>query len=228
MGGGASLLRQIGVLVKKDLRLEGRTRQTMGLVLLMGILIVTVLGLGLGGHPEILGLGTPAILWVAYLFAGVLCFEKTMGVEQRDGALAGLLLAPLDRCAIYAGKLLTNLILMFLAAGVITPVGILFFGFDLSKSPLGFAAIIAISMVGFAAIGTLFSALTSSTKLQGGMLAMMVFPLILPLVIASTQQVTGIFRDGVAPGGSGLAILVAFDVIFLVVSWIVFELVLEP
>lgn len=227
-------IRQIAVLTGKDLRIEGRTRQTMGLVLVLGILIVSVLGLGLGELPrDQAARFTPAILWVAYLFAGVLCFEKTMAVERSEGALAGLLLAPIDRGVIYASKLISNLLLMLSAAAVITPVGILFFGFDLSRAPGGFVAIIVIAMIGFAAIGTLFSALVSSTKLQGGLLALVIFPVILPLVIASTQQMNAMFRPGAAEsgggmGGTGLAILLAFDAIFLVVSWLVFELVLEP
>jgi len=215
-------------LTKKDLKIEGRTRQTLGLVLVLGILIVSVLGLGIGSNPALASLGTPALLWVAYLFSGVLCFEKTMAVERQDGALAGLLLAPIDRSAIYFGKLLSNLLLMCAVAGVITAVGILFFSFDLSPAPFGFIAIIAISMLGFAAVGTLFSALVASTRLQGGLLAMVIFPLILPLVIASTSQITAMFRDNQNPGGTGLAILLAFDAIFLITSWLIFELVLEP
>jgi heme exporter protein B len=221
-------LQQVTTLVAKDLRIEGRTRQTLGLVVVLGILIVSVLGLGLNVTSATAAMGTPAILWVAYLFAGVLCFEKTMAIERQDGALAGLLLAPIDRGVIYASKLISNLLLMFAVAAVITPVGILFFGFDLSPAPLGFVLIIAISMLGFAAVGTLFSAMVSSTRLQGGLLAMVVFPLVLPLVIASTQMITAMFRDGTPPGGTALAILIAFDGIFLAASWIVFELVLEP
>jgi heme exporter protein B len=220
----------ICILVAKDLRIEGRTRQTMGLVFILGVLIVSVLGLGLSSQPRLAALAAPAILWVAYLFSGVLCFEKTMAVERQDGALAGLLLAPIDRAAIFAAKLITNLLLMFLTAAVITAVGLLFFNFSLAAAPFGFTLVICISMIGFAAVGTLFSALVSSTRLQGGFLALLVFPLILPLVIASTQQVSAMFAEGSSntPGGTGLAILLAFDAIFLVVSWIVFELVLEP
>jgi heme exporter protein B len=223
-------VRQIAHLTLKDLRIEGRTRQTMGLVLVLGILIVSVLGMGFSQSPAIAALGTPAILWVAYLFSGVLCFEKTMAVERQDGALAGLLLAPIDRGVIYASKLISNLVLMLAVAAVITPVGILFFGFDLSPAPGGFVLVIGISMVGFAAVGTLFAALVSSTRLAGGLLALVIFPVILPLVIASTQQLDTLFRAGNKSGigGTELAILVAFDAVFLVVSWLVFELVLEP
>jgi len=221
-------LQQIVLLTGKDLRIEARTRQTLGLVIVLGILIVTVLGLGLGSGQQTGALGAPAVLWVAYLFAGVLCFEKTMTLERQDGALAGLLLAPIDRGVIYAGKLLSNLVLMLTVAAAITPVGVLFFGFDLSPAPGGFAAVMALGMLGFAAVGTLFAALVSSTRLQGGMLAMVVFPIILPLVIVSTRLLNEMFREGGGWQASSLLLLLAFDGIFLVVSWLLFELILEP
>jgi heme exporter protein B len=165
---------------------------------------------------------------VAYLFGGVLSFEKTMAVEREEAAMAALLLAPVDRGVIYLGKLLGNLALMLALATVITPVAVLLFGFDLSAAPLEFAAVMVISMIGFAAVGTLFAAAVASTRLQGGLLALLVFPVSLPLVVASTQVLVSVFRDGEPLGGLGLAVLVAFDAVFLVTSWLVFECILEP
>jgi len=219
---------QISLLVAKDLRIEARGRQTVGLVVVLGILIVVVLGLGLGTTNNVAGFNATAVLWVAYLFSGVLCFEKTMAVERNDAALAGLMLAPMDRGVIYLAKLASNLILMLAVALVVTPAGVLFFGFDLSAAPMVFAGVMALSIIGFAAVGTLFSAVVSSSRLQGGLLAMMIFPIALPLVVASTQMMVRTFRDGLAPGATGIGILIAFDAIFLVVSWLVFEWVLEP
>src|SRR5436190_2397331 len=106
-------LRQIGMLVSKDLRIEARSRQTLGVVTVLGILIVVVLGLGLGAQNNVAAFSATAVLWVAYLFSGVLCFEKTMAVERNDGVLAALLMAPVDRGAIYLAKLASNLVLMF-------------------------------------------------------------------------------------------------------------------
>lgn len=220
-------LTQVAVLVGKDLRIEARTRQTIGLVIVLGVLIVVVLGLGLGATQSV-GFNATAVLWVAYLFAGVLCFEKTMAVERNDGALAGLMMAPIDRGVIYIAKLLSNLALMLTVAAVITPTGILFFGFDLSAAPGAFIAIMILSMIGFAAVGTLFAAMVSSTRLQGGLLAMMIFPIALPLVIASTQMLLHAFRDHEPPGMNSMGILIAFDAIFLTASWLVFDLALEP
>lgn len=222
------VLGQIGVLTGKDLRIEARSRQTLGLVIVLGILIITVLGLGLGADQGGMGLIAPAILWVAYLFGGVLVFEKTMAKDRLDGAMAGLLMAPVDRGVIFLAKLLSNLLLMAALVAVITPAAVIFFNFNLSHAPGAFAAVIGVSLLGFAAVGTLFSAVTSSTKLSGGLLAMLVFPISLPLVIASTRMLLDIFQQNEALSGSGMGVLIAFDVVFLVASWILFELVLEP
>jgi heme exporter protein B len=220
-------LRHIGLLAAKDLRIERRGRETLGLVLVLGVLIVVVLAMGLGAGGAVDGVRATAILWVAYLFAGVMCFEKTMAVERQDDALAALLLAPVDRGVIYLAKLCANLALMISVALVVTPVGVVLFRFDLSAAPLGFAAVMGLGMLGFAAIGTLFSAAVSSSRLRGGMLALLVFPLSLPLVIASTRVTTEMF-GGAGGGTPGMGLLVAFDVVFIVASWLVFEFLLEP
>lgn len=227
----ANPLQQIYALVHKDLRIEARSRQTLGLVIVLGLLVVTVLGLGLAaqeGASVGRGFGATAVLWVAYLFAGVLCFEKTMGYERTDGVLAALLLAPIDRGLIYIAKLISNLLLMFAVALVITPVGVVFFRFDLSAAPGSFAAVMALSIIGFAAVGTLFSAMISSTRLQGGLLSMMIFPVTLPLVVTSTNLMLRVFRDGVSLSLQSLGVIVVFDVVFLAVSWLAFEWILEP
>lgn len=222
------LLAQVALLIRKDLAIEARARQVIGLVVILGILIIVVLGMGFGGGRRVTGFEATSILWVAYLFGGVLCFEKTMAVERSDDALSGLLIAPVDRGAIYLAKLITNLVLMLAMALVVTPTGILLFRFDLSAHPWQFAAIMALGMTGFAAVGTLFAATVSSTRLQGGLLAMLVFPLTLPVVIVSAQLMRRLFEEGIGIGGTGLATLAAFDLIFLVTSWLVFEIVLEP
>ena len=223
---------QVLLLLGKDLRIEARGRQTIQLVVVLGILIMVVLGLGLGAGRPVDGFGASAILWVAYLFGGVLCFERTMAWERHDDAMAGLLAAPISRSAIYISKLLANVALMFTLAVIVTPVAVALFRFDLSAAFGSFAAIMSLGMIGFAAIGTLFAAAVSSSRLQGGLLAMLVFPLCLPIVIMSTQVMRHAFAsqpDTASAGwGSGLTMLALADIIYLAASWIVFELVLEP
>lgn len=223
---------QVLLLLGKDLRIEARGRQTIQLVVILGILIMVVLGLGLGAGRPVDGFGASAILWVAYLFGGVLCFERTMVWERHDDAMAGLLAAPISRSAIYISKLIANVALMFTLALIVTPVAVALFRFDLSAAFGSFAVIMSLGMIGFAAIGTLFAAAVSSSRLQGGLLAMLVFPLCLPIVIMSTQVMRQAFEaqpDSAAAGwGGGLTMLALADVIYLAASWIVFELVLEP
>ena len=224
-----SALRKIALLVGKDLRVEARSRQTLGLVIMLGVLIIVVLGMGLGlGRKDAPAFGAAAVLWVAYLFGGALCFEKTMAIERQDGALTGLLAAPIGRGIVFAGKLVSNLLLMFILAVVVTPVAILLFGFDLSAAPGGFALVMALSMVGFAAVGTLFSAVTGSTRLPGGLLAVVAFVLCLPVVLTSTTMLIGLFEENGSFSLQGLGLILAFDAIFLVISWLAFEWVLEP
>lgn len=215
-------------LVAKDVRIEARGRQTIGLVVVLGVLIVVVLGLGLGGQGHVASFNATAVLWVAYLFSGVLCFEKTMAMDRNDGVLSALLMAPVDAGTLFAAKLISNLLLMLAVAGVVTPAGILFFGFDLSRGPWTFALVMVLGIIGFAAVGTLFAATVSSSRLQGGLLAMMVFPIALPLVITSTQLMIAQFRDGTTPSLAGLGVLIAYDVIFITASWLAYEWVLEP
>jgi heme exporter protein B len=224
----SAVLSQVATLVAKDLRIEARNRQTLGLVAVLGLLIITVLGLGLGAQNNVSGFAATAVLWVAYLFAGVLCFEKTFAVERNDGVLAALMMAPIDRGVIYVAKLASNLVLVLAVVVIVTPAGVIFFGFDLSQAPATFATVMALSIVGLSAVGTLFAAMASSTRLQGGFLAMMIFPIALPLVLVSTQLMMRVFRDGQRPDGGAIGVLVAFDVIFLVVSWLAFEWILEP
>ncbi|MBL9120837.1 MAG: heme exporter protein CcmB [Phycisphaerae bacterium] len=223
---------QVLLLLGKDLRIEARGRQTIQLVVVLGILIMVVLGLGLGAGRPVDGFGASAILWVAYLFGGVLCFERTMAWERHDDAMAGLLAAPISRSAIYISKLLANVALMFTLAVIVTPVAVALFRFDLSAAFGSFAMIMSLGMIGFAAIGTLFAAAVSSSRLQGGLLAMLVFPLCLPIVIMSTQVMRHAFASQPDPAsagwGSGITMLALADIIYLASSWIVFELVLEP
>lgn len=223
-------VRHVGLLLAKDLRIEARARQTIGLVVILGVLIVVVLGLGLGESASagMRSVATTSVLWVAYLFGGTLCFEKTMAVEQSDGALSALLLAPINRGVIFAAKLLANLILMAALALVITPVAIVMFRFQLGMPVWEFALVIGLGLSGFAIVGTLFAAVVASTRLRGGLLALIVFPLTLPVVIVTTQTLRTRLAEGGSLDVSGLAMLGLFDVIFITVSWMVFDLVLEP
>ena len=155
-------------------------------------------------------------------------FGMWVAVWVTDGVVRWVMGARFDRGGNYAGKFLRNLALRVGLAWVVTPVAVMMFGFDLSAGPLGCVAIMAGGFVGVAAVGTLFAAAVSSTRSQGGLLAIVVFPVSLPLVIVSTQMMMRLFGDGEPLDATGLTVLIAFDAVYLAVSWLVFELILEP
>lgn len=219
-----SFLRGATAIIGKDLRLELRTRRTAGLVIVLGLLIVTVLGLGL--RPGEGGRGAAAILWVAYLFSGMLCFERTMSVEREDNALAALVLSPAGPGALYAAKLVANLVMILAVAAVATPVGVAFFGLDLAAPPAQLLAVLGLSLLGLAAVGTLFSAAVSGRR-AGGALPLLVLPLLLPLVLVSTAQLAAL-ESGQSAAPAAMPVLLAFDAIFVTAGWMAYEHILDP
>jgi heme exporter protein B len=218
--------RQAILIAAKDLRIEARSPHAMATVAVLGVLIVAALALGLGPGRSMDGASATAILWVAYLFGGLMCFESTTAVERRDDALSGLLAAPLDRGTLFVAKLLSNLVLVALLAVIVTPAGVVFFGFDLSPAPGLFVLIMASGLGGVAALGTLFSVAGPPGRAGAGLLAVLVLPLSLPVILISTQLMQRAFAGGDVSGG--LAALVAFDIVMLVSGWLSYELLLEP
>jgi heme exporter protein B len=219
-----NVLRDIAVLVAKDLRIEVRGGHTVALLSVLGVLFVTILGLGISA-PNGVVVNAGSLLWVAYLFGGALCFEKTMAADQRDDALAGLLLAPIDRGVLFFAKWIANLLLMIVIASVVTLAAVIFLDLHIGASPGQFMRIVLLGLAGFAAVGTLFSGVLASTRMHGGMLAVVILPLCLPLVLTSTRLLSDPGAGG--PGGLGESILVAFNVVFVGAGFLTFDLLLE-
>lgn len=225
-----TVVRQSLLLAAKDLRLAARTRRPIALVCILGVLIVVVLSLGLGPNGAADGARAASVLWTAYLFGGILCFERSTRAEHADGAMDALRLSPADPGALFLGKLLTNLALMSVLCSVVTIAGALLFHLDVSAAPMAFISIMGFSVVGLAAVGTLFSASTTALGLGAEGLALIVLPLALPLVLASSrllERAMTAAEPGTTHPSIGIGVLVAFDVIYLVAGWLAFGLALE-
>lgn len=218
--------RQIFMLAAKDLRVESRSPHAMATVIVLGVLIVAALGLAFGPGGVAGGGPATAILWVAYLFGGLMCFESTAASDRQDDALSGLLSAPVERGTLFVAKLLANIALLLVLALVVTPAGVLFFGLDLSPAPVAFGLVMASGLVGVAALGTLFAAAGRGGRSGAGMLAVVLLPLSLPVVLISTRLMQRALEGGSI--GPGLGALLAFDVVMVVSSWLAYELILEP
>jgi len=218
-------LRQIWLMVWKDLLTELRTREVTGSVLVFALLVLLVFNFTFDLRVEQVLDVAPGVLWVTFIFAGTLVLNRAFTLEKDRGCLDGLLLLPVDRSALYLGKMLTNTLFMFLVEAITLPVYVVLF--DLPLPPL-LLLVVFLGTVGFAAVGTLFSAMTVHTRAREVLLPVLLFPIVVPVIVAAVKLSAGLL-DGVPLGEMvhWLRLLVAFDVIFLAVAYMTFDYVVE-
>ena len=219
-------LRPLLVLVWKDILLEVRSRELVISVLVFGLLVAVVFNFALDVTPQRVTAIAPGILWVAFAFAATMAMSRAFVREREQGGLEGLLLSPVSRDAIFLGKALTNFLFMLLVELVLLPVFAVLFGF----SALSFTLIwtIVLATVGFAVVGTLFSAIAAQTRSREIMLPVLFFPIILPVIIGAVEASTrAIGGDTTVGFGRWLPLLAVFDALFLVICPWVFSFVVE-
>lgn len=214
------------VLVWKDLLLEWRSRDMVVSVLFFGLLVVVLFNFALDAGSQQIGFLAPGILWLAFTFAATLAMNRSFVREREQGGLEGLLLTPVSRDAIFLGKAFSSLIFMLVVEAALLPV----FAVLLHFSAFSFTLILTIVMatLGFAVVGTLFSAIAVQTRSREIMLPVLFFPVILPVVISAVEASTTAI--GVRPGGRAdlwLALLAVFDALFLVICPWIFGVVVE-
>lgn len=220
-------LRKVGAVAWKDLRAEWRTREVFSAMFVFALLIIIIFNFALELRAENTRVLVPGILWVAFTFSGMLGLNRSFIQEKDRGSLEGLLLCPVDRSAIYLGKMLANWALMALVAVFILPVSFVLFNLSFGALPM-LVVVTALGTVGFAGVGTLFSAMAVNTRAREVMLPLLLFPVAVPLIIAAVKLTAGIM-DGLP--GAELArwwqLLVGFDAIFFTLSFITFDYVIE-
>ena len=218
--------RQITALLWKDLLIELRTRDVLASMLIFGLLTLTVFTFAFDLRTESVLLVAPGVLWVAILFAGILGLGRSYSHEREGGSLEGLLLCPGDRSAIFVAKLLTNLVFLGLLEIVLLPIFSAFF--DVSVLKLDVIGIILLGTVGFAAVGSIFGAMAANTRAREVMLPVLLLPILVPLIIGAVKA-TGVLMDGQpwSEAWTWVNLLIAFDVVYLVVSFILYEFVIE-
>jgi len=220
------LLRPVLVLVWKDILLELRSREIVISVLVFGLLVVVVFNFALNVTPRQVAALAPGILWVAFAFAGILAMNRAFVAEKEQGGLEGLLLAPVSRDAIFLGKALTSFLFMLIVEAALLPV----FAVLLSFSAFSFILILTIVLatLGFATVGTLFSAIAVQTRAREIMLPVLFFPIILPVLIGAVEVSSQAIGGGSGVGvGRWLPLLGVFDALFLVICPWVFSAVVE-
>jgi heme exporter protein B len=220
-----SPLAKVWTLVLKDLSLERRSREMLSSMFIFALLVVLVFSFSFDLRVEEVSGVAPGVLWVAITFAGMLGLARSFVLERDQGCLDGLLLCPVDRSLLYLGKVISNLAFISLTELVVLP--LCFALFNLTFHPL-LLPILFLGTIGFSAVGTIVSAMTVHARAREVMLPILLFPLVLPALIAAVKLTGGVL-DG-QPWGeirNWMELLVGFDVIFVVISYLAFEYVIE-
>ena len=214
------------VIVWKDVLSELRTREIVSSVLVFAILVIVVFNFAFGDSQETAISLAPGILWVTFAFAGVLSLNRSFVLEKEEGCLEGLMACPVSREAIYMGKMLGSLIFMLFIEAIVLPVFALLFNVNVISLPL--VAVALLATLGFVAVGTLFSALAVNTRAREMVLPILFFPIVAPVIICAVNA-SGLALAGESWNNlaSWLEIMGAFDVIFLVASYLVFPFAVE-
>ncbi|MEK7806705.1 MAG: heme exporter protein CcmB [Chloroflexota bacterium] len=219
-------LRPVWVLLWKDILQEVRSRDLVVSVLVFGLLVVVVFNFALNVTPQqVTGLA-PGILWVAFAFAGILAMNRAFVREREQGGLDGLLLSPVSRDAIFLGKAAASLLFMLLVEVALLPV----FAVLLNFSALSFTLIftILLATLGFALVGTLFSAIAVQTRSREIMLPVLFFPVILPVLIGAVEASTlAIGGESIVGLKRWLPLIGVFDALFLVICPWAFSIISE-
>ncbi|MBK8046978.1 MAG: heme exporter protein CcmB [Anaerolineales bacterium] len=225
-GGLASFLRKVWAVAAKDLRAELRGREVFSSMTVFSVLAVLIFGMAFDLRVPEAKMVAPGVLWVSILFAGVLGLNRSFGAEMDRGTLPALLLAPMDRSAIYFGKVIANFVFTFGTALVILVATFFVYDVDLLQ-PLIFAGVL-LGTLGYVAVGTIFAALSASARARESLLPILLLPVMVPVFMAGVA-LTAVVLDGggLADVTNWLGILIGFDLIFLIVAYLLFDMILE-
>ncbi|MBN1334867.1 MAG: heme exporter protein CcmB [Deltaproteobacteria bacterium] len=224
-GKGSGTLLQ---LVRKDLLVGWHGRARLVGLSTYAVTLLLVFSFALGPDTATLHDHASAYAWVALLSASTLLLAQSFLQEVEGGALEGLLLLPVSPVALFYAKALANLLLLLVLAGVLLPLGAVLFDVSPSGPPLALAGILALGCAGLVAPGTLYAALTARVASQQVLLPVLLFPLVVPPVLASVKA-TALLVDGDPMGqlGAWAGLLVAFDVLYWSLCGVLFGRVLE-
>jgi heme exporter protein B len=219
-------LRHLLSIARKDIVTELRTRETLGGMFIFAVLVVLIFNFAFELRADNVRAVVPGALWVTFTFAGMLGLGRSFTVEKDQGSLEGLLLAPVDRSAVYLGKTAANVIFMLVVEIIVLPVSAVLFDQPLLQAQL--LVVIVLGTVGFASVGTLLSAVSANTRAREVMLPILLLPIAVPVIIAAVKLTAAVLDTGsVAEAGIWGPLLITFDAIFLVVSSLVFEYAVE-
>jgi heme exporter protein B len=221
-------LNQTFLLLRKDLLLEMRRRESLLTMFFFGTLLLFVFHFSFDLAPERVAEMAPALLWLAFLFTGTLGLAQLFESERGNHCLEALLLSPMDRGALFVAKTAFNFILMVLVEIVVIPLFWILFNLGSWDVVPSLFLVTLLGTVGFCVLGTLLSAVTLKARARELLLPLVLFPLMIPVILGTIRCMETILRAGeLGDALPWLRLLVGFDVIFLTVGVLIFDWVIE-
>lgn len=221
-----NFLRATFAVIAKDLAAELRSRELLSAMFVFALLVVLIFNFALELDVRTRNTVTAGVLWVTFTFAGSLGLNRSLAMEKDRGCMDGLLLAPVDRSAIYFGKMVGNLVFMLLVEAIVLPLYSILYNTDLFR--LGFLGVVFLGSLGYVAVGTLLATMTVQTRTRDVLLPILLFPLAIPVLIASVKASTGFLQglemEAIRPW---LNLLIVYDTVFIAVAFMVFDFVVE-
>lgn len=223
-----NFLRGVLTVLGKDLRLEWRSREALTSMGFFSLLVVVLFGFAFQTERIDLRTQAPGLLWTAFSFAGVLGLNRSFAIERENGCLRGLLLAPVDRAALFIGKVAANFALIGLVELITVPIFSVLLRVPVLPCLGPLALVACAGTLGFALVGTLLSGISSGSRLREVLLPLILYPVWIPILVASVEA-TGLVLSGrpLSEAGDFLLLIAVFDLVFLGVGLLFFEAVLE-
>jgi len=215
------------VILRKDLRIEWRTKESLSSYGVLGVLLLVVFAFAHDPTPTEAPRLAPAVLWVTIVFTGMLGIQRAFAVEREQDCMAGLLGAPIDPAAVYLAKLVGTLLLLAAMQVVLVPLAIVLLRLDLGGALPGVVLVLVLGDLGFASLGTLFAAVAMRTRAREVLLPVLLLPLVVPVVIAGVKATQAALAGGLADGAEALRVLAVFDLVFTVAGWLLFQYVVQ-
>jgi heme exporter protein B len=212
----------------KDIRAELRSRTALLSAIVFAALVLVVFNFA--RDPTVLAPIdlAPSVLWVTFALAAIVALNRAFNVERENGAMDGLLLAPVSREVLFLGKLLANLAFVGAVELITLPLFILFFNVSLGRALPGILAVTALATIGFVAVGTIFSAMAVRTRFAELMLPVLLLPFMVPPIIGAVQVTARLLAGRPLSEMWGwLRLLAAYDVVFVTLCTLAFFAIVD-
>lgn len=219
-------LKAVLAIAVKDLRAELRSRELVTSMLLFAVLSVFIFNFALELDRFARRESIAGVLWVTIVFASILGLNRSMALEREQGGLNALLLAPIARPAIFCGKLAANYIFALLIGLALLPLITWLYNIPLLEPWL--LLMLALGTLGFSTSGTLLATMTAQARARDTLLPIIMLPTTLPILIAAVRGSVAILNDApFADWSVWPQVLLVLDLIYMIVSFLLFEYVVE-